>query len=255
MRWIATRWAWCRCRGSKSIATSIFAANFDRESNQPRLLSRQRQGLHRSGHRTNRRPEKMQIISGTQEYDIRANWKLLVENSVDDYHLISTYLGPGSNYMREFRRQHHAAEGRAVADPRLRAGISGNGHLTTDNQNAIAPWPVAKWISVYGEDAKADIDAMRDELVARLGSGSARRPRRRYQPQSRDLPEPRHQRRLHGHGAPLLSGGAGPHACHRLGARSGGRNRGAARAASCTRSSTFYGPGGFATHRTTSPRY
>ena len=42
---------------------------------------------------------KMQIISGTQEYDIRANWKLLVENSVDDYHLISTH-STWLNYMR-----------------------------------------------------------------------------------------------------------------------------------------------------------
>ncbi len=34
---------------------------------------------------------RMEIISGTQEYDIKANWKLLVENSVDDYHLPSTH--------------------------------------------------------------------------------------------------------------------------------------------------------------------
>ena len=34
---------------------------------------------------------KMQVIEGTQEYDIAANWKLLVENSFDDYHLLSTH--------------------------------------------------------------------------------------------------------------------------------------------------------------------
>ena len=42
---------------------------------------------------------KMEIISGTQEYDIKANWKLLVENSVDDYHLITTH-STWLNYMR-----------------------------------------------------------------------------------------------------------------------------------------------------------
>ena len=42
---------------------------------------------------------QMQIVSGTQEYDIRANWKLLVENSVNDYHLISTH-STWLNYMR-----------------------------------------------------------------------------------------------------------------------------------------------------------
>jgi len=31
------------------------------------------------------------VIRGTQEYAIRANWKLLVENSFDDYHLMSTH--------------------------------------------------------------------------------------------------------------------------------------------------------------------
>ena len=33
----------------------------------------------------------MEVIQGTQEYDIRANWKLLVENSFDDYHLMTTH--------------------------------------------------------------------------------------------------------------------------------------------------------------------
>jgi phenylpropionate dioxygenase-like ring-hydroxylating dioxygenase large terminal subunit len=28
----------------------------------------------------------MEIIAGVQEYDVAANWKLMVENSVDDYH-------------------------------------------------------------------------------------------------------------------------------------------------------------------------
>src|ERR1044071_742167 len=42
---------------------------------------------------------RMEIISGTQEYDIKANWKLLVENSVDDYHLVTTHA-TWLNYMR-----------------------------------------------------------------------------------------------------------------------------------------------------------
>src|SRR5712675_1725790 len=33
---------------------------------------------------------RMEIIAGVQEYDVAANWKLMVENSVDDYHLPST---------------------------------------------------------------------------------------------------------------------------------------------------------------------
>jgi hypothetical protein len=50
----------------------------------------------------------------------------------------------------------------------------GNGHLTTDNPNYRGR-PVARWISVYGEEAKADIDAIRKELVERLGEARAER--------------------------------------------------------------------------------
>src|SRR6202789_2826559 len=42
---------------------------------------------------------RMEIISGVQEFDIKANWKLLVENSVDDYHLVATHA-TWLNYMK-----------------------------------------------------------------------------------------------------------------------------------------------------------
>src|SRR5512142_2227043 len=42
---------------------------------------------------------EMEVIRGTQEYAIRANWKLLVENSFDDYHLMSTHK-TWLNYMK-----------------------------------------------------------------------------------------------------------------------------------------------------------
>ena len=42
---------------------------------------------------------RMEIIAGVQEYDIKANWKLLVENSIDDYHLVATHA-TWLNYMR-----------------------------------------------------------------------------------------------------------------------------------------------------------
>ena len=41
---------------------------------------------------------QMEIVSGTQEYDIDANWKLLAENSVDDYHILITHR-TWINYM------------------------------------------------------------------------------------------------------------------------------------------------------------
>ncbi len=115
---------------------------------------------------------KMQIIAGTQEYDIKANWKLLVENSVDDYHLVTTH-STWLNYMRNSGVNVTPAKGELL--PTRGAGVDlGNGHLTTDNPNYRGR-PVARWISVYGEDAKADIDALRNELVQRLGPARAAR--------------------------------------------------------------------------------
>src|ERR1043166_4566046 len=108
----------------------------------------------------------MEIISGVQEHDIKANWKLLVENSVDDYHLVTTH-STWLNYMRNSGVNVTPPKGELLPTRGFGRDL-GNGHLTTDNPNYRGR-PVARWISVYGEDAKADIEAMRNELVARLG--------------------------------------------------------------------------------------
>src|SRR5437764_12768396 len=61
-----------------------------------------------------------------------------------------------------------------VLPTRGKAVELGNGHFTTDNIN-FRGRPVAKWIPLYGEPAKAEIEATRRELVARLGEERARR--------------------------------------------------------------------------------
>ncbi|OVZ64613.1 MULTISPECIES: aromatic ring-hydroxylating dioxygenase subunit alpha [unclassified Pigmentiphaga] len=117
----------------------------------------------------------MQVISGTQEYAVAANWKLMVENSVDDYHLPTTH-STWLNFM--------ANSGVTIERPPREAGqvlptkgyaISlGNGHFTTDNVN-FRGRPVAHWIPLYGEAARDEIDAIRQELVERLGPERAER--------------------------------------------------------------------------------
>ncbi len=116
---------------------------------------------------------EMEIIRGTQEYAIRANWKLLVENSFDDYHLMSTHK-TWLDYMKKS----------GVAIPKPPKGhvmpahgvgrALGNGHAVIDNEN-FRGRPVAKWIALYGEEAKPEIEKIRAELVARLGEERARR--------------------------------------------------------------------------------
>jgi phenylpropionate dioxygenase-like ring-hydroxylating dioxygenase large terminal subunit len=117
---------------------------------------------------------RMEIISGVQEYEIKANWKLLVENSVDDYHLVATH-STWLNYMRNSGVNIAPPKGSGLMLPTKGSGKDlGNGHLTTDNPNYRGR-PVARWISVYGDEAKADIEAIRKELVERLGEHRAAR--------------------------------------------------------------------------------
>ncbi len=116
---------------------------------------------------------RMEVIQGTQEYDIRANWKLLVENSFDDYHLLtthSTWLDYLKNSGVEMKRpeQGHLLPAHGVGKD------LGNGHAVIDNVN-FRGRPVARWIPIYGEAAKPELERIRAELVARLGEARAAR--------------------------------------------------------------------------------
>ncbi len=116
---------------------------------------------------------RMEIIQGTQEYDIKANWKLLVENSFDDYHLLTTH-STWLDYMKRSGVEMKRPE-RGHLLPAHGIGKSlGNGHAVIDNVN-FRGRPVAKWIPIYGEAAKPEIERIRAELVARLGETRAAR--------------------------------------------------------------------------------
>ncbi|MSQ52107.1 MAG: aromatic ring-hydroxylating dioxygenase subunit alpha [Betaproteobacteria bacterium] len=116
---------------------------------------------------------QMEVIQGTQDYEMRANWKLLVENSFDDYHLLTTH-STWLNYLKNAGVEMKRPE-RGQLLPSHGKGIDlGNGHATTDNVN-FRGRPVAKWIPVYGEAAKAGIERTREELVTRLGDARAAR--------------------------------------------------------------------------------
>ncbi len=114
----------------------------------------------------------MEVIQGTQEYDIRANWKLLVENSFDDYHLSSTHA-TWLEYMKDAGVKVTQQKGLLLPSKGIGRDL-GNGHAVVDNVN-FRGRPVASWISIYGEDAKAEIEEIRAELVERLGEERAKR--------------------------------------------------------------------------------
>src|SRR2546423_12102417 len=116
---------------------------------------------------------RMEIIHGTQEYDIRANWKLLVENSFDDYHLLTTHA-TWLDYLKSSGVEVKRPEkGHMLPSHGLGKDL-GNGHGTTDNVN-FRGRPIAAWIPIYGEAAKPELERIRAELVSRLGPDRARR--------------------------------------------------------------------------------
>ena len=114
----------------------------------------------------------MEIVSGIQEYDIAANWKLLVENSFDDYHLHSTH-STWLEYMKDSGVDITVPKGLLLPKRGIGRDL-GNGHAVIDNIN-FRGRPVATWISIYGEEAKPAVEAAKAELVARLGEDRAER--------------------------------------------------------------------------------
>jgi phenylpropionate dioxygenase-like ring-hydroxylating dioxygenase large terminal subunit len=116
---------------------------------------------------------QMEIVAGAQEYDIAANWKLMVENSVDDYHLPTTHATWLTYMANSGVKIERPSEGRVLPTKGLAVDL-GNGHFTTDNVN-FRGRPVAAWIPIYGEDAKPEMEEIRRELIARVGAERATR--------------------------------------------------------------------------------
>jgi p-cumate 2,3-dioxygenase alpha subunit len=109
----------------------------------------------------------MKIISGTQLYSMRANWKLLVENSIDGYHGLPTH----KRYFMEFLPD------TGVDIHKLRiAGTAkslGNGHAVIENPEVPFGRPIADWIPAWGEAKKAELEAIYQQLTNRFGAERA----------------------------------------------------------------------------------
>nr|ART36764.1 D515 [uncultured bacterium] len=108
----------------------------------------------------------MEIIGGTQQYAIDANWKLLTENSIDGYHAATTH----ATYMD------YLGNSGALA----RVGMSGGAHALGNGHAVIeysSPWgrPIAQWVPTWGEAAKQDVADIKARLVARAGPQKAER--------------------------------------------------------------------------------
>ncbi len=110
----------------------------------------------------------MEIIAGGQELHTSGNWKLLIENSYDAYH------GPTlhRSYF-EFLDTRVAGQNMVATQKGHGFGL-GNGHGAFEIELKSGR-PVAQWIPPFGEEARPRIEAIKHELIARLGAERAER--------------------------------------------------------------------------------
>ena len=116
--------------------------------------------------------DSLEIISGAQEYMIRANWKLLCENSFDGYHADNLH----ATYFDFVKNVNSLAAKASSAALRLqgKAKALGNGHAVVEFS---APWgrPAGKWSPAWGEHTRAEIEGIYGKLEADLGREGAQR--------------------------------------------------------------------------------
>lgn len=105
----------------------------------------------------------MEVVTGTQAYSMRANWKLLVENSMDGYHARTThqryfdYLVESGVDVSRIRKR-RGGRGKAL----------GNGHAVIQSE-PIWGRPIARWSPEFGEAKRAELEQMQRDYEARFG--------------------------------------------------------------------------------------
>ena len=105
----------------------------------------------------------LEVINGCHEYYIRANYKLMCENSYDGYHLNITHASY-VDYMKEVTKG-------LTWDPssmQNRSRALSNGHACFE-MDIPAGRPIAQWLPIWGEEAREAIDEKRREVYERLG--------------------------------------------------------------------------------------
>lgn len=103
----------------------------------------------------------LEVVNGCHEYFIRANYKLMCENSYDGYHLNITH----ASYVDYMKVVTKGIQWNAMTN---RSRALTNGHACFE-MDIPAGRPIAQWLPFWGEEAKMEIDAKRAEVYERLG--------------------------------------------------------------------------------------
>jgi p-cumate 2,3-dioxygenase alpha subunit len=113
--------------------------------------------------------EGMRVVGEPQEYSARANWKLLSENSTDILHV--TTLHP--TYLDLIRT--NSAGTMVRRERQIGASVDlGSGHAVVEREASYGR-PIARWIPIWGDEARVEIEAIRARLDAKYGVERANR--------------------------------------------------------------------------------
>jgi len=116
----------------------------------------------------------MEFVHGQFKYSMRANWKLLVENSMDGYHAAYTHERFFSHWLESegLAGARRAAQNGAASNMRRGTVPLGNGHVTTYYPCADGRPPVNR--GYLEKHASEDLQKFRAGLVDRHGEEKAR---------------------------------------------------------------------------------
>jgi p-cumate 2,3-dioxygenase subunit alpha len=106
--------------------------------------------------------EECEIVPGAQAFCMRANWKLLVENSIDPYHLRSVH----QRYFRQYLPDMGMDNTRWAQRPVGVGFALDGGHALFETPQPPAP---------LSEDTAPELAAIRDRLVKKFGAERARK--------------------------------------------------------------------------------
>ena len=113
--------------------------------------------------------EGMRVVAGSNKYAIKANWKLLGENSLDGYHLVPTHR----TYLDYISSLGTDNSGDTLdARPPGASKALGKGHCVAVNI-ARNGRPIAHWHPQFGEEAREPIAQVRRRLVEKYGEARA----------------------------------------------------------------------------------
>ncbi|MSQ18314.1 MAG: hypothetical protein EXR39_01850 [Betaproteobacteria bacterium] len=104
--------------------------------------------------------EDVEIVPGQQSYSMRANWKLLVENSIDGYHAMMTHERYFIDYMEDLGGS--SKDWESIVAP-----IPGNTGIELDSGHAVIENPIGKL--PMSANAAQHLGKVRAELEAKFG--------------------------------------------------------------------------------------